>query len=152
MRVLQFGFGDPGAHIYLPHRFENNTVVYTGTHDNDTTVGWWKSWATAEERAAAQAYFGPLDERGVHWAFVRAAQASVADLCLIPLQDILGLDSNARMNTPSRTDGNWRWRYQPGALTKEVRDALAKLAEVTDRIVQKPSEKPTQNIADHFAA
>jgi 4-alpha-glucanotransferase len=56
------------------------------------------------------------------------------------------------MNTPSRTDGNWRWRYQPGALTKEVRDALAKLAQVTDRLVQKPSEKPTQNIAEHFAA
>ena len=153
MRVLQFGFGDPGAHIYLPHRFENNTVVYTGTHDNDTTVGWWKSLATAEERAAAQTYFGPLDERGVHWAFVRAAQASVADLCLIPLQDILGLDSSARMNTPSRTDGNWRWRYQPGALTRELRDALSKLAEVTDRIVAKPSEKSAPKMSgQNFAA
>ena len=136
MRVLQFGFDNPGAHIYLPHRFEKNTVVYTGTHDNDTTVGWWKSAAMENVRNQAQAYFGPLDQRGVHWAFVRAAQSSVADLCVIPLQDVLGLGSEARMNTPSRMHGNWTWRYQPGVLTGEIAEALARLAEVTDRLVE----------------
>lgn len=133
MRVLQFGFGNPGAHIYLPHRFEKNTVVYTGTHDNDTTAGWWRSGATEFERAQAQAYLGPLDDRGVHWAFVRAAQSSVADLCVVPLQDVLGLGSEGRMNTPSQSQGNWTWRFQPGALTTGLAEALASLAEVTDR-------------------
>jgi len=139
MRVLQFGFGNPGAHIYLPHRFEKNTVVYTGTHDNDTTMGWWRSGATEFERAQAQSYLGPLDERGVHWAFVRAAQSSVADLCVIPLQDVLGLSSDARMNMPSQSLGNWTWRYAPGSLSKPLADALAALAEVTDRVVPPPA-------------
>ncbi len=134
MRVLQFGFGNPGAHIYLPHLFEKNTVVYTGTHDNDTTAGWWRAGASEFERAQAQTYLGPLDDHGVHWAFVRAAQGSVADLCVIPLQDVLGLGSEARMNTPSQSEGNWTWRYQPGVLTTGLAEALAALAEVTDRV------------------
>ena len=133
MRVLQFGFGDPGAHIYLPHRFETNTVVYTGTHDNDTTVGWWNSDATDAERRAVLAYLGqPAD--GVHWAFIRAAAASVAELCVVPAQDVLGLDSSARMNVPSRADGNWTWRLSPGALTPELVQKLADLVTASDRL------------------
>jgi 4-alpha-glucanotransferase len=132
MKVMQFGFGDRGAHIYLPHRFETNCVVYTGTHDNDTTPGWWKSGASQAERRAAQAYFGQHPD-GMHWAFIRAAQGSVADACIIPVQDYLGLGSEARMNVPSRADGNWTWRLQPGMLTAELAAKLAHLAEVTDR-------------------
>ena len=79
MKILQFGFGNHGAHIYLPHRYEPDCVVYTGTHDNDTIVGWWNSCATEEEKALASAYLG-IGEDGVHWAFIRAALTSVANL------------------------------------------------------------------------
>jgi 4-alpha-glucanotransferase len=132
MKVLQFGFSNPGAHIYLPHKFTPDSVVYTGTHDNDTTLGWWNSSASEEERRQARAYLGPMED-GVHWAFIRAAQASVAELCVVPLQDALGLGSEARMNRPSHSMGNWGWRYRQGALTGELADKLAALVEVTDR-------------------
>jgi 4-alpha-glucanotransferase len=145
MRVMQFGFGDRGAHMYLPHRFEPDTVVYTGTHDNDTMVGWWKCCATDEERRYIRAYMGSPDD-GIHWGFIRAAQTSVARWCVVPLQDVLGLGSDARMNTPSRTEGNWGWRYQPGALTAEIADRLATLADVTDRL---PETSPA---AQHYSS
>jgi 4-alpha-glucanotransferase len=147
MAVLQFGFGDVGAHMYLPQQLTPDTVVYTGTHDNDTLVGWWSSGATPDERRHAEAYFGCAAD-GMHWSFVRAAQGSVASLSVIPLQDILGLGSEARMNTPSENDGNWRWRLQPGALTQELAAKLALLAEVTDRLPQ-PLPVPGQ---EEFAA
>jgi 4-alpha-glucanotransferase len=153
MRVMQFGFGNPGAHIYLPHRFEANTVVYTGTHDNDTIVGWWRTWATQQEREAVAAYLG-ADGTAIHWAFIRAAETSVADLCVIPLQDVLGLDSEARMNVPSRADGNWSWRYAPGTLQPELAASLRTLAEVSDRL-PRPSVSGEQGHgepAEEFAA
>jgi 4-alpha-glucanotransferase len=131
MRILQFAFGDPGAHIYLPHRYQPNTVVYTGTHDNDTTLGWWKS-CTGNEKKFAGALLGDAVD-GMNWAMVRLAQSSTANLCVVPLQDVLSLGSEARMNVPSFGDGNWTWRYQPGALTPELAQKLATLAEVTDR-------------------
>ena len=132
MRVLQFAFGNPGAHIYLPHRYGTETVVYTGTHDNDTTVGWWDHCATAEEKRAVEAAFG-LGPDGVHWSFIRAAMGSVAAFAIVPLQDVLGLDSSARMNVPSVPGGNWSWRMQPDALTPALAEKLARLCEVTDR-------------------
>ena len=131
MRVLQFGFGDPGAHIYLPHRYEPNTVVYTGTHDNDTTLGWWKTCSEMERKWAASLLGDAGD--GINWAMVRLAQSSTANLCVVPLQDVLSLGSEARMNVPSFGDGNWTWRYSPGALQPELAQKLAMLAEVTDR-------------------
>ncbi|MBV8207706.1 MAG: 4-alpha-glucanotransferase [Acidobacteria bacterium] len=132
MRVLQFGFGDPGAHIYLPQRYERNTVVYTGTHDNDTTLGWWQNSAAEHERRAAAAYFGDSGD-GIHWAFIRAAIHSVADLAVFQLQDLLGLGSECRMNMPSRSDGNWAWRFRRNALRQELAQKLAQLVEVSDR-------------------
>ena len=135
MAVLQFGFGDAGAHIYLPHRLIPDKVVYTGTHDNDTVLGWWNSAAGEQERCHVISYLGPAPD-GINWAFIRAAQASVASLCVIPLQDVLGLGSEARMNTPSQNDGNWRWRFQRGALTSQLAEKLAQLAEVSDRSPQ----------------
>ncbi|MFB3916321.1 MAG: 4-alpha-glucanotransferase [Terriglobales bacterium] len=136
MRVMQFGFGNPGAHIYLPHKFEANTVVYTGTHDNDTTVGWWRSLATPEEKRLAAAYLCAKDD-DVHWAFIRAAEGSVACFCVVPLQDVLGLGSEGRMNVPSVPNGNWSWRFAPGALTADLAERLAVLADVTDRDVER---------------
>jgi 4-alpha-glucanotransferase len=137
MAVLQFGFSDAGAHIYLPQRLTPATVVYTGTHDNDTLVGWWASGASEQERRDAEAYLGRADD-GIHWSFIRAAQRSVASLAVVPLQDVLGLGSEARMNTPSLHGGNWKWRVQPGVLTPELAGKLAHLAEVTDRLPESP--------------
>jgi 4-alpha-glucanotransferase len=133
MAVLQFGFGDEGAHIYLPHRAAAK-VIYTGTHDNDTVVGWWNSGATEDDRRQALAYVG-RSEDGIHWAFIRAAQGSPANLSIVPLQDVLGLGSEARMNTPSLHGGNWKWRC-PLQLPAELATALAALAKVTDRVPQ----------------
>jgi 4-alpha-glucanotransferase len=135
MAVLQFGFGDPGAHAHLPHRFTADKVVYTGTHDNDTIVGWWSSAATADERRFATSYFGRSDD-GIHWSMIRAALSSVASLCVLPLQDVLGLGSEARMNVPSLAEGNWRWRFASEMLTKEVAAKLAAMADVADRLPQ----------------
>lgn len=131
MKVLQFGFGDPGAHMYLPHKHEPNCVAYTGTHDNDTTPGWWKS-AGGEEKQHALEYFGPAQD-GMHWAFIRAVFSSVAGMAIVPLQDFLGLGSDARMNTPSLSDGNWGWRFSPGALTDKLAEKIAALAWISDR-------------------
>ncbi len=132
--------------MYLPHRAAGK-VIYTGTHDNDTTVGWWRSGAADHERRNAEAYLGCCDD-GIHWGFIRAAQSSVADLCLLPIQDVLGLGSEARMNTPSLHGGNWKWRLAPGQFTSELTAKLALLAEVTDRL-----PRPFPVLADEdFAA
>jgi 4-alpha-glucanotransferase len=133
MAVLQFGFGDPGAHMYLPHRMLENRVIYTGTHDNDTTLGWWNSTATEYEKRSALAYVGCAED-GINWALIRAAQTSVAALSVIPLQDVLGLGSEARLNTPSTQSGNYHWRFAPGALRPELAQKLAQLAEAADRL------------------
>ena len=146
MAVLQFGFGDEGAHMYLPHRAADK-VIYTGTHDNDTIIGWWTNAAAPHERRNAEAYVGRSDD-GLNWSMIRAAQTSAASLSIIPLQDILGLGSEARMNTPSLDGGNWKWRFTPDQLTPEFATKLAQLAEVTDRL-PKPFAKAAQ---ETFAA
>lgn len=135
MSVLQFGFGDDGAHIYLPHR-ASGKVIYTGTHDNDTTVGWWKSGAAEHERRNAESYVGNSPD-GIHWAFIRAAQCSPASFSIVPLQDVLGLGSEARMNTPSLDNGNWCWRFRDDQINGEIAQKLAHLAEVSDRTPQR---------------
>jgi 4-alpha-glucanotransferase len=134
MAVMQFGFGDAGARMYLPHRSAGK-VIYTGTHDNDTTLGWFHSGAAEHERRSAEAFLGRCDD-GIHWAFIRAVQTSPAEFALIPLQDVLGLGSEARMNTPSLEGGNWKWRFAPGQFTAELAAKLAHLAELTDRLPQ----------------
>jgi 4-alpha-glucanotransferase len=145
MAVLQFGFGDEGAHMYLPHRAAGK-VIYTGTHDNDTTVGWFHSGAADHERCNVEAYLGRSHD-GIHWAFIRAALNSVADLALVPLQDVLGLGSEARMNTPSLDGGNWSWRLAPGQLTPELTAKLAHLAEITDRLPPPFPVPPDENFS-----
>ena len=120
--------------MYLPHKYVPNTVAYTGTHDNNTTLGWWREGATAVERANVQTYLQPIDHDGdVVWAMIRAAARSVANLCIFPLQDILHLGSEARMNTPAESAGNWTWRYARNALHPDIATKLAALMEMTDR-------------------
>jgi len=142
MRILQFGFADRGGHLYLPHRYVSNTVVYTGTHDNNTTLGWWQHDATAIERANVQTYLRPIEHDGeIVWAMIKAAATSVAKLCIFPLQDVLHLGAEARMNVPSAPYGNWTWRYRPGALHGDLAQKLAAIMEMTDRDgYQKPVE------------
>jgi 4-alpha-glucanotransferase len=130
--VLQFAFGDVGAHSYLPHRVGHNRVIYSGTHDNDTTLGWWKTLPKKEE-SAVRAVIGPCDD-GPNWGLIRLAQGSPAAFAIVPLQDVLGLGSEARLNTPSMHIGNYHWRCAPGVLKLELAEKLAALAEVTDRL------------------
>ncbi len=131
MRVLQFGFSNKGAHMHLPQQFVPAMVAYTGTHDNDTTQGWWNA-ASAKERAAVEALVGPVNSRPA-WPLIRAAQGSVAEIAIAPVQDLLELGSEARMNTPSVAAGNWSWRAPEGCWTEDLAERLAALAEVTDR-------------------
>ena len=133
MRILQFGFGDRGGHLYLPHRYVPNTVAYTGTHDNNTTLGWWRDDANDVERRAVQSYLGRVEDAEIVWAMIRAAADSVANVCIFPLQDVLHLGTEARMNKPSGADGNWSWRFTLDALHPDFAAQLASLMEVTDR-------------------
>jgi 4-alpha-glucanotransferase len=136
MKVIQFGFSDKSAHMHLPHRYTRDTVAYTGTHDNDTTQGWWNT-ANDATRSAVETYVGPLPMSGEVaqpvWPLIRAIEASVAELAVIPAQDLLELDSTARMNTPSVGAGNWGWRAPEGSWTAEIAARLAALVEMTDR-------------------
>ena len=110
MKILQFAFGGDGGHEFLPHHYPRDTVVYTGTHDNDTARGWWDQ-ATPNERHFAGTYLA-CGAHDVHWAMIRAALNSVAASAVFPLQDVLGLGSDHRMNTPGTLGGaNWRWRF-----------------------------------------
>lgn len=109
MHVLQFAFGSDSRNPHLPHRHERNGVVYTGTHDNDTAIGWWQQ-AGPREREFASLYLG-TDGRQIHWDLIRAASASVAGLAIFPLQDILGLDGAHRLNHPGHSTGCWEWRF-----------------------------------------
>lgn len=131
MKILQFGFGGSSAEPFLPHNFERNCVVYTGSHDNDTTIGWFQT-APEHERVMCQMYLG-RDGSDIAWDFIRMALSSVADLAIIPLQDILSLGPEARMNLPGRAFGNWGWRYRADALDPIVRDRLFTLTRLYSR-------------------
>ncbi|MFN3809464.1 MAG: 4-alpha-glucanotransferase [Roseateles asaccharophilus] len=109
MKILQFGFGGDGSHEFLPHMWPRASVAYTGTHDNDTARGWWNA-ASARERAFAGSYLA-CGEHDVHWALIRACCNSVASMAVFPLQDVLGLGSEHRMNVPGVLGGNWGWRF-----------------------------------------
>ncbi|MBK7768656.1 MAG: 4-alpha-glucanotransferase [Sulfuritalea sp.] len=109
MRIVQFAFGEGASHSYLPHNYEVNTVAYTGTHDNDTLIGWWNT-ASPRERAFARHYLG-TDGNSIQWSLMRALSISVARLVVFPMQDVLGLDGRGRMNVPGVPEGNWEWRF-----------------------------------------
>ena len=134
MRVLQFGFGDAKAtNVNLPHNYLRKIVAYTGTHDNDTTIGWFRSPTQLENERRFCLEYLASDGKEIHWDFIRAVFASVADTAIVPLQDLLGLGSEARMNLPNSTEGNWRWRFRTGALTDQLAKKLKRLTEVYSR-------------------
>jgi 4-alpha-glucanotransferase len=143
MSILQFAFGnDPQAPSFQPHNFPREMVAYTGTHDCDTVVGWWTSEAQGDSTRSADEIRRERDHAGrylntggseVHWAFIRALEASVADTVLIPLQDVLGLGRKARMNRPATLGGNWRWRCRQEMLTSQIAQRLRELMELYGR-------------------
>jgi 4-alpha-glucanotransferase len=131
MRILQYAFGGDGKNRDLPHNYVPNCVAYTGTHDNDTVSGWFAS-TPRKVRGHCRRYL--RFHRGeVHWAMARGVLASVADIAIMPVQDILGLGSEARMNTPATHDGNWQWRLNDGELTDELAARLKEMAELYGR-------------------
>jgi 4-alpha-glucanotransferase len=136
MRILQFAFGGDPANPYLPHHYVHNAVVYPGTHDNDTAIGWWSKASDAEKQHVAKylGYASPDEIQEINWEFIHLALASVADLAILPLQDVLGLDGRARMNDPSVNEGQWRWRYSNSdLLTPEVRNRLLERTQLYSR-------------------
>ena len=144
MSLLQFAFGnDPQGPSFRPHNYGRDLVAYTGGHDNDTTVGWWSSSAGSgstrteedlrKEHAYARAYLNFDDDSEIHWIMIRSVMASVADVAIVPLQDVLGLGSEARMYLPGTVSGNWKWRYRPGALRSELSARLRELVTLYDR-------------------
>ena len=130
MRVLQFAFSEPDNH-YLPHHYDHNTIVYSGTHDNDTTLGWFRT-ASESERTFLRRY-APWVEQNPAWEMVRLAWASVADYAIAPLQDVLMLGTDARMNLPGRAAGNWGWRFTAEQLNEGVLDRLRDMTELYSR-------------------
>ncbi|MEW6568404.1 MAG: 4-alpha-glucanotransferase [Chloroflexota bacterium] len=125
MKILQFSFECDPEHEFLPHNYPARCVVYTGTHDNDTAVGWYQS-ASEEQRDFCRRYLAS-DGRDIAWDMIRAAWSSVAEMAIVPMQDLLGLGTEARMNYPSRPDGNWTWRLTPGQPTPELAARLREL-------------------------
>ena len=125
MKVLQFAFDSREESDYLPHNYTANSVVYTGTHDNDTTQGWYRV-INDHDRSFADKYLNIKEEEEAVWTFVRAALSSVSDTAVIPMQDYLGLGTQARINVPSTLGNNWKWRMQKGqtnsALAEKIRD------------------------------
>ena len=136
MRILQFAFGDDSNNAYLPHNYVRNSVVYPGTHDNDTAIGWWNKASDKEKQFVAKylGYKSVAEITEINWEFIQLALASVADLAILPLQDILGLDDRARMNDPSVNAGNWRWRYESSEmLTPQLCDRLLEMTQIYSR-------------------
>lgn len=149
MAVLQFAFGtDAQSLTFRPHRYVRNLVAYTGTHDNDTAKGWWQSEGgdstrtiaeIEEERQRARDYLG-TDGREMNWVLIRSLMMSVADIVLYPMQDVLGLGSDARMNKPATLQGNWQWRCPPGGLSAGAAERLRRMAELYERFGTLSSE------------
>jgi 4-alpha-glucanotransferase len=131
MKILQFAFDSGPGNPYLPHNYAPDCVAYTGTHDNDTTVGWFAS-LLPQDRKGVLAYTGTSGKE-IHWELIRLGLASVADLVIFPLQDILGLDGSARMNLPGTPGGNWSWRFGAGEATEKHAERLLELTALYGR-------------------
>lgn len=136
MKILQFAFGAGPGDPFLPFNYDRNFVVYTGTHYNDTTVGWFNQLSNYE-RDEVLRYLGCIDPEGIHWSLIRMGWMSIANMAIVPYQDLLGLDTDARMNFPGKPEGNWGWRYRPEALNREVGDRLKTMTYISGRAPQK---------------
>jgi 4-alpha-glucanotransferase len=123
MRVLHFGFGSDPGNPFLPFNYTRNCLVYTGTHDNNTTIGWWET-AGDWERNNLLIHMGDISHAGIHWDLIRVAMSSIANLAILPMQDVLGLGGEARMNFPSVPEGNWEWRYRSDMINDDIKHRL----------------------------
>lgn len=133
MKVLEFAFAPDGKSDYLPHNYKNsNNVCYTGTHDNDTIVGWVKS-ASRKELKFCRDYLGVKRNKDIPWGMIRLAWASVSDIAIAQMQDFLELGSDARMNVPSTLGGNWQWRCNKSSITDELAEKIAGVTVLYDR-------------------
>ncbi len=134
MKILEFAFDSRDESDYLPHNYEHNSVVYTGTHDNDTVLGWYRSICAADRRFAEKYMdLKGVPESEIPWKFIRAAFACVSDICIIPMQDFLGLGGEARINTPSTLGKNWEWRMRKSAFSKKIRKRIAEYVKLYAR-------------------
>jgi 4-alpha-glucanotransferase len=133
MKILQFAFDSREESDYLPHNYGHNSIVYTGTHDNNTTVGWYKDM-NRRDRAFAREYLGIKSSREIAPALIRAAMGCVADTAVIPVQDYLGLDGTARINYPSTLGNNWKWRLLKGQCTPELAESIHETARIYGRL------------------
>lgn len=132
MKILQFAFDSDEENDFLPHTYPRNCIVYTGTHDNDTSLGWFVA-SKENDKQILREYFNP-DERDISWSFIKLAASSVADMVIVPLQDILKLGSEARMNFPGTASGNWKWRFKKKDLKNEYALRLKKITKTYGRI------------------
>lgn len=132
MKILMFGFYAGSTNEYVPYNHVANSVVYTGTHDNETTYGWYNS-LTGDNKNMVDTYLSCEDGKDVNWKMIKAAMGSVAETCIIPMQDLLGLDNAGRMNTPSTVGDNWKWRMKKDAFDEDLVKKLKNITEVFGR-------------------
>ena len=140
MKVIQFAFDSREGSDYLPHNYEKHCVVYTGTHDNDTLMGWMKTAPKASVKFAKE-YLNLTEEEGFNWGMMRAAWASVGDMAIVPMQDLIGIGSEGRMNTPSTLGGNWEWRATSDQITGKLAKRLYKYMEMYGRLNKDQEEE-----------
>jgi len=132
MKILQFAFDSDSTNSFLPHNYPQNCVTYTGTHDNDTTIGWYTSAPGVEQHRARE--YTRSDGSNIQWELIRLGMFSVADQAIFPLQDFMNLDSKHRMNTPGTVGDNWMWRYTPDMLQNVDKQRIRKMAEMSNRL------------------
>jgi 4-alpha-glucanotransferase len=132
MRVLQFAFGGDAHNLHLPHNYASNFIAYTGTHDNPTARGWFDSHTDERTREHCLKYLNS-DGKEINWNMMRATFSSVAETAITPLQDVLGLGQEGRMNLPATTDGNWSWRFRAGNLTDKLAERLREMCALYGR-------------------
>ncbi len=134
MKVLQFAFEGNPSNAYLPHNYTRNTVVYSGTHDNNTAIGWYKEEASKMAKDFLSKYAGKeINENNINWELIRLAMSSVSNIAIIPIQDILGKDSNSRMNIPGTAVNNWRFRFRKEEITDNIKNKLEEFTEIYGR-------------------
>ena len=134
MKVLQFAFDPSEDSDYLTYKYQRNCVVYTGTHDNDTTAGWFEKLSDGDKEVALRymnSFYTPKEEQ--HWDLIALAMRSTADTCIIPVQDFLGLGSEARINMPSTLGDNWKWRMTKGAFSEELKEKIRRMTKLYGR-------------------
>ena len=144
MKIIEFAFSGK-ENTYLPHNYTKNTVVYTGTHDNETIMEWYKN-ISKKEKKYAKNYVKLSKKEGYNWGFIRLAYASVSNVAIIPIQDFLGLGANCRMNTPSTMGGNWKFRISPNSLTPELSKKIRKLTKLYARYNKENDKNKNQKI------